>query len=235
MTKQKKHKKRVRARMDETGERYTESNAKLDVDEGAASREIDQTVVRLMTARSTGVGAVSEVLQDFHKKHHQGVGEWAATFGSHAVEHLWPAHQAPPDETRLRNLLSRYRESPELPEAGVIFRSERHIRATASHAEAMRRQHHMPPMDWTPTPGDEDDVWYDRSRPVAELGPGDLEGLTVDEALQGIWEYAPDVGFVFGIGHPKVYGWDRKDVPTQLQQGAARWWWATGAASRRRP
>lgn len=221
MTKQKKHKKRVRAAMKESGERYTEANAKLDADDPSPPPEIDATIDLLVRARSIGVGAVSKVLGEFHKRHHQDQGEWMTTFGSHAVEHLWPADRAAPDEDGLRDLLTRYRESRDLPEAGVIFRSEHHVRAAAAYTDALRRPHHLPPMDWTPTPGDEDDVWYDRSQPVAELGPGDLEGLTVDEALQGMWEYAPDVGFVFGMGHRKRYGWDREDVPTQLRQGGA--------------
>ena len=91
--------------MEETGDRYTDAAQAIRADEG--DKVVAAAMAELLTAREDGALAVSEVLRKFHEEHHAR-GEWQATFGSHAIEHLWPGAKQPPKTEKLRKLLTTY-------------------------------------------------------------------------------------------------------------------------------
>jgi len=123
MTKKSKFKKRVRTQMEETGDRYTDAAEAIKGAE--ADKKVPVAMLDLIAAREDGALAVSEVLRKFHEEHHAR-GEWRATFGSHAIEHLWPGDGQPPKTEKLRKLLTDYQTDQTIGTSGVRQRSERH-------------------------------------------------------------------------------------------------------------
>jgi len=200
--------------MEEGGERYTD--AAEAIRKGESDKVVSATIKDLLEAREDGALAVSLVLQKFHERHHAR-GEWQATLGSHAVDHLWPGPDKPPETDKLRELLTNYQTDETFEGAGVRQRSDRHLQAVRQAAVGAhpkpnlfeewkaKTRSDLPPMT------EEDKSFYDITQPLNVLTPAELGGKTETQVLQNMWKYAPDVSQKFGMpAVPKVYGWDQK-------------------------
>lgn len=215
MTEKKKLKKRVRARMEETGERYTEAHAAIK-----GTETLDQVIDRVFKAREEGALEVVRELQKFHDNHWQGYGsgqlrEWKAQMGSEALEYVYPEEGGSPDRERLKTLLSGWKASG--TDATVVPPSQEHKHAAKSLWASVPNGSGL--LDMAPTKSrDDDDAWYDGSFVFKQLGPEVLEGMTDDQVLMGMWEYAPDVSRDFGMFGRRTYQWDQK-TPSPIKQG----------------
>jgi len=207
MTKKSKFKKRVRTQMEETGDRYTDAAEAIKGAE--ADKKVPVAMLDLIAAREDGALAVSEVLRKFHEEHHAR-GEWRATFGSHAIEHLWPGDGQPPKTEKLRKLLTDYQTDQTIGTSGVRQRSERHQKTVQQEYARMAKAvadkwPRIPAIDPGPMT-EEDKRFYDASVPGVVLTKQDLGGHTESEVLMHLWEYAPDVNAKFGMpAVPKTY------------------------------
>lgn len=203
MTKQKKFKKRVRARMSEDGTRYTEARS---VEETGGS-PLEQTVLDLISLRDRrDLSGILARLAAFHD-HHVPRRSFLSSLQALVLEVLWPA-QVPtlhldPETGRempsvtavaLRHLLSAWVEGRPLEGvAAVAPPSEAHTRAARNHLEAIWPAQvvgYIPPGG---SPEKEDEEFYtvglDGPRPVS-----DEEEATLAE----LWPCAPDVREYFG-------------------------------------
>lgn len=219
MTKKSKFKKRVRAQMEKTGERYTKTASSLQ-ELPSDQQSLEHTLKALVSAKAEGALAVAQVLGAFHKQHH-GSGEWEATFGSHAFECLWPQDASIPDVKQLRDLLGAYQKSTALEQTGVSERSDAHNQAFADEMNAHRHcDHQLLPVTFDSTPQEGDDAYYDMSAPLPSLGP-EPEGVDIkgaEEVLLEMWGYAPDMSAQFGMKESKIYGWDRQGWEPPIKQ-----------------
>lgn len=220
MTKKSKFKKRVRTQMEETGDRYTDAATTVQGQE--EDKIVDATVAELLTARDDGALTVASVLRKFHEKT-QGRGEWMATLGSHAVEQLWPVGTSTPDVEGLKGTLTHHQGGNAFEKSGVVIgRKGDELRAWSRRATEQSNARHQEWVNKSNGPHEAaDDVWYDPSG-FKTLGAAELGGVSDDDVLFGMWEYAPDISTAFQDAQPKRYGWDQKFIEYGVKQGQGK-------------
>lgn len=215
MTKEKKFRRRVRRRMRETGERYTEARAA----EGGGT----EAVARRLLAARDGRGGLPEVMAAVNEFAQEHPRSDAGALAAHVLELLWPrevpfgdfdeeTHREREDLTRGRlvELLARWAEGRDVEMVSVIEAAFR--LPVSAPADALR--HALVPVG--PAGNDEvpDESYYDHG---AEP-PGEGDGLG------DVWETAPDVSHAFGLpsgthlGRPwspeaeQVRDWERREM-----------------------
>lgn len=210
MTDKKKFKGRIRARMKQTGERYTEAQVAI---KGAET--LDRVVDRLIKARKKGVFEVFQELNRFHNEHCMSQNsdhfrEWKAQMGSQVLDYLWPKDSQDPNRDLLKEFLVIW--ATQGPEKSAVLSNPYLL----YEAKLQEEQHptFSQLSDLTPSQDDaeEDATWYEGS--FKELGPERLNGMMDEQVLATMWEEAPTVYHIFGI--PKPYGWDHS-LSSRLQ------------------
>jgi hypothetical protein len=227
MTKRKKHKKRVRALMEETGTNYTNANSTLSPEQGGpdADKVAWLVVGQLRKAKKVGVGAVMEVLEEFHNAYGTPEGtteaQWRASMGSTVIDRLWGGGSEEMQSHVIRRALKLWMEKgPETQTAEHSTQMAKHLKMLAYPEGPQFKNRLGPDKKPAPTYSSEDDAWYDGSRPFVALTPEELGGLTEQQVLMHLWEYAPKVPAWFQAA-PKLYRNSRTEVGGMVR-GAAR-------------
>lgn len=185
MTKQKKFKTRVRARMERDGLNYTQ----------ALQAEREGSIVdRLIEDRLSGsLTDVLEHVRDYVLNSPEHRNRSWALLGSHMMEALWPLDIPWREGASAQEIQRSRKESAartlDLWERGQLVGGE---------TLPFERKPSGGPQGLKVEPPDlplleEDDAWY-------EDGPNDEHLIQEADALNAIWEYAPDVSADFGLG-----------------------------------
>ena len=204
MTKAKKFKRRVRARMASEGTRYTEARAAEEAE--GPGRGIGDAVEQLLMARAHAdtFGAMA-VLGRFCRE--RWGTSWGA-LGSEVLEILWPPTETSEDSQRAR-LLSLLSTTVHLdgrvPGMRIVESSKEHDQAARAHFKGMSyvgKGKATPPWPREPELVPEDDEFYDPVEKGEDVEPKLRKWgfLSEGEALESLWEVAPDVSEAFGDG-----------------------------------
>lgn len=226
MTKQNKFKKRVRAQMEETGKRYTETHADLhgvplkeapaDVHGVPNEGLFEKTLDRLLECRRPH--PVERIALDFHCRYF-GNTPGSESLALHLLEVLMPKHaswvngQERPDPSArsatarddLRELLTQYRGASLGVEEGKIFHTN-FSKESGWLGTRTREEYQAIYRDLKP---DKDGFEFAPQGALPRHSP-----LTPEEEkdLSGLWEKAPDVSKEFG-GDPVFYGSGSEPAP----------------------
>lgn len=213
MTKQKKFKERVRARMAETGERYTEAHAKEH-----DPSSVKATAQAILHARETrDMLEFYRAIKAFHRAvENPNTPSSYATLGSHILEIMWPPpdsrapswdrrqgpHKGLSDLQKLQDdieqVLTQYKEgNGTLPDAVVWDPWVKHPYLVSPVSSFYEHRKTLPTPEEGVVYDPKDDAFYD-----LEASPPSVEGLVIPEGdfLQDmLWEFAPDVSTHFGL------------------------------------
>lgn len=220
MTEKKKLKKRVRARMEETGERYTEALTQIQADDPG----FEDTIVRFLNCQTPT--QVEATAREFHQRHY-GRTPGAERLALHALEVLmpqrlsWSTGRLTPDPSArsesapadLRELLVQYRSNGPAPEMRnpikTKFSKISGWLGTSPKEELTVRYEGAE---------DDDEFQFD-----PEGSPPRFHLLTPEEerVFEGIWQEAPNVDSAFGLAAPAARSPSSVNINVQGGLGSA--------------
>jgi len=242
MTKQKKFKRRVRARMKETGERYTEAAAEMEGDAGASPHadsghaRIDAALAEIRTTadpadaarvvasfRRSGKATTDTTASLVAEYHHHHIGPkvgGAWLLATEVLEIVWAPHAGAMREDeiarRVAEVLARWRDGGP-PEGGHIFRSPvlpERARPPTMYGQ-MYGEADLPRTATADTAPEWDGGVVDFSvpEPTAQR-EASIEGVE----LEDVWEHAPDVRRVFFGGERPLDEATAHDLARQFRR-----------------